>query len=602
MQGVPEDDLFAIDDLAGHDLPDGTVIARNRNTGAQMPLPGPVFNAITHCDQFRTMGGHIANLAGPAAQGREGEIHQILQSVIDGGLMISAATIAARLEPQPPRAVEQLPVVAILTCDRPQALGRLLDSVLENCDLARVARIIVIDDSREQASLGESLRAIDHANEALTSSGQLAIEHFTPADASALVRNLTERLPEHEAAIRFLLDREGRTDQVTTGIARNLAQLHGAGHPLLVFDDDVLCSVMEAPESGAGVEFSGRQRGCRFYASDEEWQDMRADERLCPVTRHMQALGNELGACLALLGKDRPTPSALEFATPSFARRLEPTNRVIISQCGSYGDPGSGSNEWIALTSAQARQQLAHFVGDISTAQEDRNCWLGRNRPTFEPRANMSQLTGFDNREYLPPYFPLFRGQDRVFGAMTEFLRPDSLAVDLPFAVPHLPMPRRSWSDSHKGFSLPFTLTYFLNDFVTAEIQRCGARDTMRRNDWLAALFADLADTPTSRIVEWAAANWTQQRIDWLGHLNKALDESSGNTAVTNFLEGFLQQIQASGIRDFHSSPFKGPPSRMEGEAVLEYWRTAWAEFSAGLGAWPEIRAAASESLVQYAG
>lgn len=586
-----EAERFAIDDVACHDLPDGTVIARNRRTGAQMQLPGEVFNAITHCDAFRTMEEQIAHLAGPQARGREGEIRQILQAVINGGLMLSATEITNHLVPRADQAIDRPAVAAIITCDRPQALARLLASMAEDCDLGRIDRLVVIDDSRSEQSIEANRAALEQAGESMESGGLRQAVHLTPEAASELITGLVRRQPEHEAGIRFLLDRKGREGEVTTGISRNLAQLLGIGQPLLVFDDDVLCTAMEPPLREKGVEFSSRQRGCQFYASDDDWEDRRNDTNSCSMTRHLEVLGHSLEAGLAALGEDPPGPSALEFANPGFARRLEPDSPILVSQCGSYGDPGSAGNEWVALLAPEARAQLGSLSGDITSAEEKRNCWLGRSRTVFEPRANMSQLTGFDNRGYLPPYFPLFRGQDRNFGAMTAFLYPHGLAVDLPFAVPHLPIPRRSWREGHRGFSLPFTLGYFLNDFVTGQISNCGARDISMRNGWLAMMFDDLADSPRDRIIEIAAGQWTRKRIDWMSRLARTLGDSSGpNDSVAGFARQAMNRLRESGVTDFSKVEIKGPPDQKQGEAVLDYWRSAWRDFAAGLRAWPAVR------------
>ena len=57
----------------------------------------------------------------------------------------------------------------------------------------------------------------------------------------------------------------------------------------------------------------------------------------------------------------------------------------------------------------------------------------------------LSQMTGVDNRELLPPYFPLFRNEDFLFGENLQFLHPNSLMVDFPWALPHLPLEERQW-------------------------------------------------------------------------------------------------------------------------------------------------------------
>jgi hypothetical protein len=58
----------------------------------------------------------------------------------------------------------------------------------------------------------------------------------------------------------------------------------------------------------------------------------------------------------------------------------------------------------------------------------------------------MSQLTGMDNSHLLPPYFPAFRGEDALFGAMLVAVHPHSVALEYPWSVPHLPLDKRTFS------------------------------------------------------------------------------------------------------------------------------------------------------------
>ena len=82
-----------------------------------------------------------------------------------------------------------------------------------------------------------------------------------------------------------------------------------------------------------------------------------------------------------------------------------------------------------------------------------RKVWSGRNHPHFSPRSNMSQITGLDNRQMLPPYLPITRGEDRLFGHMVDFVFPASVTLDYPWAVPHLPIPDRQWRHNDLDFT-----------------------------------------------------------------------------------------------------------------------------------------------------
>ncbi len=55
----------------------------------------------------------------------------------------------------------------------------------------------------------------------------------------------------------------------------------------------------------------------------------------------------------------------------------------------------------------------------------------------------MSAATGLDNTQLLPPYIPAGRGEDLLFGIMTQRLHPDSGVFNLAASVPHLPIDER---------------------------------------------------------------------------------------------------------------------------------------------------------------
>ena len=75
----------------------------------------------------------------------------------------------------------------------------------------------------------------------------------------------------------------------------------------------------------------------------------------------------------------------------------------------------------------------------------------------------MSQITGFDNREMLPPYLPIMRGEDRLFGCMLDFIFPSVITLDYPWAIPHLPLPERRWRNKDLVFTpaASFPLFFF---------------------------------------------------------------------------------------------------------------------------------------------
>jgi hypothetical protein len=69
--------------------------------------------------------------------------------------------------------------------------------------------------------------------------------------------------------------------------------------------------------------------------------------------------------------------------------------------------------------------------------------------------AVMSQATGLDNSHLLPPYFPVFRGEDYLFASLVVCLHPDAAVLDFNWSIPHLPLEQRGVEDVSAALQLP---------------------------------------------------------------------------------------------------------------------------------------------------
>ncbi len=112
----------------------------------------------------------------------------------------------------------------------------------------------------------------------------------------------------------------------------------------------------------------------------------------------------------------------------------------------------------------------------------------------------MSQITGVDNRQMLPPYLPIMRGQDRLFGYMLDFIFPTSVTLDYPWAVPHLPLPDRRWRDRDLNFTPADSFPMFFIEKIIEYKSSCQSELPGDRLSYLSTWFNNLAtaspDTP----------------------------------------------------------------------------------------------------------
>jgi hypothetical protein len=598
---VPE--FFAVDALSEWPLGSNQVSVRNPRNGRELTVPGDHSSTlVAHCSVFRTLDEHVAELmaGSDGAPARAAAIRKVVESFRDGGLTISAAEICGELAPTPGAApIVEKPVVVIITCDRPQVLPRLLNSILASCDLGAVDSLFVVDDSRS-AENGTANRELTLAADREAS---IDCHYFGGAEVRELTENLISELPQHEEALRFLLDRDRWKDQKSYGLARNFSHLLSVGKPVVVFDDDALCEAYDPPFPAAGVAFNTGQQEVAFYANHEEWRQGLARSSLDPVAGHMRCLGLALPDALSVLGLEQLAQESLRPAPVAFARSLSRDSRVLVTECGSLGDPGTGTNRWLAKISAASRERLLAREDGLRQALENRCCWLGRERPEFHPRSKISQVTGFDNRMFLPPYFPIDRGEDGLFGKFVEFIYPSDVTLVYPWAVPHLPIPERKWTEQENRYSIGARFPATLHEDLLRNSKDCLAANVADRLAFLGRLFEDLAAAPDTVLLERLAHNRHAYRASQIRMLKERMAEASALPADwRNYVEDAMWQVESSSFGELSIEKLKGSIGNLEGPELIQFWRDAWRSFGCSLTAWADIREAAQKIVAEEYG
>lgn len=421
---------------------DELTLLLDRTTGKRLLVRREVGISLTYCEAFRTLRGHAEHLVAtlPQLGGQVEPVVPVLQQICDAGMFRAANELMAPLieetthDPLPPVHV------FIITCDRPEAVTRLLASMASAASPTLPERYTVIDDSRNPDHAASNEAAIEAHNAA----APFKVEYFGPQQRQGLIDHLITALPEHEGSIRFLLDRERWGDQPTYGIARTLSLLLGIGKRAVVFDDDVLCQAIRCPLPGGHVQFgslAGRQ--IVFYGSAEEMTGKATTLRDSPVTLMSRQLGLPLAAGLKSLLHSELPESALAGANGTFVRSLSNQSRIVQTQCSTWGDPGTGNAHWIVDLDPDSIDRLLDRPEGIASVLDARSVWLGYNAPTLTKHGVMSQVSGYDATQLLPPYLPAFRGEDALFSFMLTAIHPNSLVLNHDWAIPHQPIDAR---------------------------------------------------------------------------------------------------------------------------------------------------------------
>lgn len=588
-----EPELLIFDDCHVFQLPDNRVLVRGKRTGNQTLLTNDVLYSLHQCDSFRTLEQHIKHLATsiPELEGQEADIRQILTSVQQAGLMVSARELAASLSlGTPVDQAQQSTSLCILTCARPDALERLLDSMQGRYDFRSDDTHHIIDDSRESDLQARNRAVVEAFNQ---QSGNSVI-YFGPEEQAQFQQKLESRLPDQKAAIDFLIGRYEHKSMASYGRSRNLALLLSVDRALIFLDDDIVFHKHHAPYTELTPRISPLPRDAEFYSDNQEWDGYADDNTANPAAEFTQMLGCTLEQALATLEQqDLPQEQLSELKLHDLPM-LHKDSRILVAGCGTYGDPGMASNGWIYEINPDARKKLLRSESFYQEARTRRNIWSGRHSINFSPRfVLISQMTGLDNTALLPPYFPLFRNEDFLFGDNLQFLHPRGLMVDFPWAMPHLPMEERKWDKNSIDRPTKYGMLDFTADYLASRHSTHQPTNPSLHLQLLSGHFKELGALNENSLSQLIKDETTALQSSRIQRLDGVLSEAG--EAPDYWLKDVHKIIAAnqSGLTEAQDEIFPFCLKEIHKDERLQHAQQLWRQFAESLAGWEDIRHAA---------
>jgi hypothetical protein len=583
--------LWAIEDIQRLRMHNGMTLLVARATGAKLPVSEAFSLALWECQCFRTLDAHVAQMtsAYPNLAEQSGQLLQLLQTLRDTGLMVSAEQVCARVNAAAEPVMPAQTRVFIITCDRPAAVERLLETLLGNARLSQHEAFYLIDDSRSEENAARNRELA----ESFSISSPVSMHYVGAPEQARLMDALIAAAPEHEAAIRFLIDRERWRNLKSYGLSRTLSLLLSVGRRCIVLDDDVVCASFRVAEAERQVNLNQAPLETEYYATMDEWRQQAVATELDPLAGHATCLGRNFSDALGRLGVEQLQPEQLRGSSAMLSRSSRADSRVLITQCGSLGDPGTEGNSWVYTLPQRAVEAMLAAPGGVEQALVNRQNWVGYSAPTFVKMASMSQVTGLDNTALLPPYFPVFRGEDALFGSMLAVLHPQAMVLEYDWAVPHLPLEQRVGNPLgdliHSKGGLSIALNYMFDALsIEAEVSAETRLQTMAA---ILTEFSQLPDTTLrglfyTEVAQAQTANFSS--IDGQLHRTGKLGES-----WAQFLQQQLQHVLASMQQVAQITQSHEVPAGATEEQVIAWFRQGVSEFAGVLAGWVAIREAA---------
>jgi hypothetical protein len=400
-------------------------------------LSPPEAAVLTACHGAATLDEHAARAATAGVPGTRAAIRGILNDLVARGVLVSDADLGRLLAGAEAQAragdaeapdLAPITVLGVPTRDRPRSLRRALESYAR--DLAasgRALEVVVVDDSTTEALVRE---ASEVSRDVAARTGA-RLRYVGPAAKKRFARELAEASGAPLGVVERALA-ASEAGVFAAGAGRNALLLDAAGQRALQVDDDTIGDARGAPGALPGV--SAR--------SFEDPTDMWFDERegaAGPLATdypalHERLLGRRGSALLGDAGGDLGTASA-----PLFGRLLR-GGRVRCTQLGLRGDSALGTMMYLLTIGQPARSRLLASEAIYRGAVTSRR--LARAVPIAtitELDGCMTAAIGLDARAILPPFPPVERNEDGLFGAALGACDRSALFGHLPWTIAHEP-------------------------------------------------------------------------------------------------------------------------------------------------------------------
>jgi len=247
------------------------------------------------------------------------------------------------------------------------------------------------------------------------------IECIDRRDREEMIGGLVEKSGLSEELIRFTVCGD-KISKTTLGSVRNTFLLKTLGEKILITDDDVMYNFL-SPIEKENPFFSVENPNKHWFLMDEEKPS--SSNFISIETDFLSEHENVLGKnAFDILGKN----------TPDYIEQSE----IIDTYMGFYGDSPMESHIPLLLL-PEIQEQLKNISFDEYSAMKKRGRMI-RTSPSlvvYQGILCISMIMGIDNRELVPPFLPVARGNDLIFGATRWKAFPSKLSAYIPLLIGH---------------------------------------------------------------------------------------------------------------------------------------------------------------------
>lgn len=525
-------------------------------------LPGIDAMVLQQAVVVRRWQEHVEAIAAATRLPAE-RVHATLLRARSAGLLQQVEAFLPAGDDAPPAPA---PLICIRTCDRPQLLSRLLDSLLEDERRFDVRRRYVIVDDSPDAAAQAAARAVAESFAGRSSSEVRLI-------AQREQQSLLAALGADGSGAGDVLARHGPA-AASGGRAWNWSLLLAAGGTLALLDDDFRFPLRRPAGAAARfeldteyvteTEFLDSPEGLlRLHAVDED-----------PYAFLVRPLGQPAGALLRRHGFD---PESAAGGSAAALACLAAPARVVGVCTGVYGSLNFDSSVYLSGADAATMASMLKPPFDERRLNGDW-LWHGRRGPQFVRNGGFTPLL-LDARDLLPPTGTHGKSDDGLFLALLSICDSRSLILALPEAIGHFPPDGRDRRAAAESRPIEDVSTFCAATALTlAPVLR--SEDRASRMTAVAAFLGDVARGSDAALAGSYLA-WRDHMAAVIVQMLSGNLHQYGRGAPAVWIEHVRRAIAASeaSIKDRSVAPARlalARQSLLQMSRALATWPTLW--------------------------
>ncbi len=582
----PDAPLYAAVDGLASPLGNDECVFKPAGSAQAHMMTVQVLQALDQCREFRSLDEHAAGVqqSVPGMHGQRSAVQKVLEHLVSRGLLISDQSWLDSIRNAPSRGALPGHGVAVRCCDRPEQFRALLESAQGDDTPLDGQPWMVFDDSRDP----DKARAHRDALRSFASETGTNSLYIGSQQREALSAMAQKALPDHRNAIADLIG--GSSDakpSFTGGRSMNLAMLLAAGGRLTLLDDDQLLEARQRDSHRSGVDFRPNlSLPVNFHSNVDALRQSSESLPADSIERSTQLVGRSLGELIAH-DEYKVDRQLLRGLMPSQLPHIGIDTHIQALTQGAWGSARTASNLWLFLLEGKARQEFwgerESYLANLQGAM----LFHGADQARLQQQGNFTPLAVACG-EFCAFAAPRGRGEDAVFAALTRFCMPNSVVLELPFALGHRQETGRKRQGAGGVLDQP-SFNHFLRDFLGQRVADYRSNDPRLRLRIVADLLRDLAETSRSQRIEMLSEYIGFHRSDRIARLQKAF-ASAGNEApiywqadVRDLVQRYSQALTSNELR------LEGWPEALDADQCADLLRKELRGMADNCEAWSAL-------------